>query len=98
MPIPPFDLDSVLPPHLGDPTEPDEISPYPCTTLELCQRFSTSPERIEILKGFLHLRAELRRPGMAEGIQWLDGSFFEDIENSEGRSPNDIDVVTFFWH
>jgi hypothetical protein len=38
MPIPPFDLNLVLPPHLGDPTVLDELSPYPCTTVELCAR------------------------------------------------------------
>jgi hypothetical protein len=30
------------------------------------------------------------------GFQWLDGSFLEHVELLEGRSPNDLDVVTFF--
>ncbi len=30
------------------------------------------------------------------GVQWLDGSFVENVEFTQSRSPNDIDVVTFF--
>jgi hypothetical protein len=29
------------------------------------------------------------------GFQWLSGSFMEDIEATESRSPRDLDVVTF---
>ncbi|QDE41033.1 hypothetical protein FIV34_18410 [Luteibacter pinisoli] len=32
---------------------------------------------------------------MADGIQWINGSFVEDSESSRGRPPSDIDVVTF---
>lgn len=97
MPIPAFDSNSVLPPHLGDPRLPDEISPYPCTALELCDRFAISTERVLILDGFLRLRGELRNRGMTDAFQWVDGSFLEDVENSENRAPGDIDVVTFYW-
>jgi hypothetical protein len=97
MPIPPFDSNAVLPPHLGDPRQPDEISPYPCSSLELCTAFATSPERVRILDGFLRLRQELRRHGMTQGFQWIDGSFLEDVESTESRPPGDIDVVTFYW-
>ncbi len=34
--------------------------------------------------------------GIIYGFQWIDGSFLENVEVSENRSPNDIDVVTFF--
>lgn len=97
MAIPSFDTNSVLPPHLGDPRQPDEISPYPCSSLELCDAFSTSPDRVRILDGFLRLRAELRQHGMTTGFQWVDGSFLEEVEKTENRSPGDIDVVTFYW-
>src|SRR5258707_13269006 len=97
MPIPPFDSNSVLPPHLGDPRLSNEISPYPCSSLELCDRFATSPDRVRILDGFLRLRALLRDHGMTDGFQWVDGSFLEDVENAEHRPPGDIDVVTFYW-
>ncbi len=97
MPIPAFDANSVLPPHLGDPRLPHELSPYPCSCTELCDRFGTSAERITILQGFIRLRAELRKHGMAQAFQWVDGSFLEDVEVTEARPPGDIDVVTFYW-
>lgn len=95
--IPDFDHNYVLPPHLGNPALNDNnnSSPYRCTILELCERFSTSPQRIEILKGLLSFRAELTAQGVVNGFQYLDGSFLENIEVSENRPPNDIDIVTF---
>lgn len=97
MPIPAFDHNSVLPPHLGDPTNPGELSPFPCTTLELCQRFATSPERQAILGRFLDFRERLRAEGLTTGFQWLDGSFLEDVEARENRAPRDLDLVTVYW-
>lgn len=95
MPIPPFDgILGVLPPHLGDPTKLKDLSPYACTTAELCYRFASSPERLTILHGLLDLRAELGRRGI-RGFQWIDGSFVEDAEVTRGMPPKDIDVVTF---
>lgn len=95
MPIPDFDhITSVLPPHLGDPVVPANLSPYLCTAVELCTKFATSPARKAILRGFLKIRQELMRLGI-QGFQWLDGSFLEDIELLEGRDPHDLDVVTF---
>ena len=70
------------------------MSPYPATVTEICQRFGTSPERKAILQGFLALREELLSRGIF-GFQWIDGSFLEEIELTEGRPPGDIDVVTF---
>ena len=96
MPIPYFDHNYVIPPHLGNPTIRSDISPFECTTLELCQRFSTSPERIQILENFIKFRERISDSGIHIGFQWLDGSFLENIEISEGRSPRDLDVVTFF--
>ena len=34
---------------------------------------------------------------MVNGFQWLDGSFLEDVEIREQRSPNDLDLVTIYW-
>ena len=94
MPIPALDgILNILPPHLGDPRNPEELSPYPCTMSELCLRFNTSPARRDILEGFIKLRAELFALGIV-GFQWLGGSFVEDIETQEKRAPKDIDVVT----
>lgn len=93
--IPPFDpIYNVLPPHLGDPTDRSHLSPYPCSTTELCERFATSHDRVRILQGFLSFRAALSSLGI-QGFQWLAGSFMEDIETQEQRAPGDIDVVTF---
>jgi hypothetical protein len=96
MPIPSFDHNHVIPPHLGDPSIRGDISPFECTTLELCEKFSTSQERVSILKKFLDFRKRIGSCGIKKGFQWLDGSFLENIEVSEGRSPRDLDVVTFY--
>ena len=97
MPIPAFDHNLVLPPHLGDPRNPSELSPYPCTTVELCKQLGTSPERRRILELFLDFRERLTIERLTNGFQWLDGSFLEDIEKRESRPPKDLDVVTIYW-
>ena len=96
-PIPNFDHNLVIPPHLGNPTLPADVSPYKCTSAELCEKFATSPKRIDILKGFLSFRAKLNTFGLVNGFQWLDGSFLEDVETREQRPPNDLDLVTIYW-
>lgn len=96
MPIPDFNHNHVLPPHLGNPTEYSHLSPYSCTIMELCLKFSTSANRIEILKKFIQFRQRLHSMDILYGFQWLDGSFLENIELSEGRPPRDLDLVTFF--
>jgi hypothetical protein len=62
---------------------------------DVVRRFGGTSDRRMILRGLLRFRAELREVGICGGFQWLDGSFFEDVEETRGRSPNDIDVVTF---
>ena len=94
--IPPFDHNYVIPPHLGNPTKPDEVSPYVCDIMEFCQHFSTSKERIDILKGFVNFRLQMNNHGILHGFQWIDGSFTENVEARENRAPHDVDVVTFF--
>jgi hypothetical protein len=37
----------------------------------------------------------MRRIGITGGFQWLNGSFVEDCETTRGRSPKDIDIITF---
>ncbi len=96
MPIPSFDHNNVIPPHLGNPTDRSHLSPYSCSILELCHRFSSSPERVLILKNFVLFRQRMTSLGIIYGFQWLDGSFLENIEVSAGRPPKDLDVVTFF--
>ena len=95
MPIPAFNSHRVLPPFLGDPTHPGGRSPYPSSMEELVARFATSPERKDILRGLLDYRqALLHELPLTGAIQWLDGSFVEDIESAEARAPGDIDVLT----
>lgn len=93
--IPSWNALGLLPPIDPDlPTSPDR-SPYPVSLKDVVMRFSTSPERQAVLKGFLGYRAELHRLGFADGFQWIDGSFLEDVELIERRVPRDIDVVSF---
>lgn len=96
MPIPAFNYNHVLPPHLGNPTLPDHLSPYECTIIEFCQHFATNPIRVNILKNYLRFRERMNHIGIINGFQWLDGSFTENIEVSEKRPPGDLDVVTFY--
>jgi hypothetical protein len=98
MPIPAFDHNLVVPPHIGNPADGSHlVSPYPATTVELVQRFATSSQRVEILKGFINFRERLQSQGLIAGFQWLDGSFLEDIEKQENRAPNDLDLITFYY-
>lgn len=95
MPIPQFDfVHDLIPPHNGDPTDPDSVSPYPCTLTELVEVLGFTNERRQIIHGFLRLRRELLTLGL-KGFQWIDGSFCELKEWRLGVPPNDIDVVTF---
>jgi hypothetical protein len=96
MPIPDFDHNDVLPPHLGNHAADSAcMSPYPCTSIELCNKLGTSDERCKILLGFLELRQSLRTLGIKNGFHWLDGSFTENVERTRNSAPRDIDVVTF---
>ena len=63
---------------------------------QVVEALATSVDRSHILRGFLALRQRLLALGITNGYQWCAGSFCEDIERLEGRSPGDIDVVTFF--
>lgn len=88
----------VLPPvHPTEAGHGLNRSPYPITLQELWDRFSTSAERIDILRGFLSYRAALHAAEIVRGFQWLGGSFMENIESLEERPPRDMDVVTFFY-
>lgn len=96
-PIPDFDHNLVIPPHRGNPARPEQLSPYDCNTLEMCQKFATTKQRVELLKSFLAFRKRIYDNGVRMGYQWIDGSFLENVELRDRRPPNDIDVVTVFW-
>lgn len=94
--IPDWNAEGVLPPiNDQNPTGFDR-APYEVTLPQVVDRFATSVERCDIFEGYLAHRAELHKMGIQSGFQWLDGSFTEDIEMLEHRSPGDIDVVAFF--
>jgi hypothetical protein len=95
MPIPAFDHLGVLPPFLGRAHELHARSPYSASMEELATAFGHSVERNAILRGLIAFRSALRAElDLADAIQWIDGSFVEDVERSEGRPPRDVDVLT----
>jgi hypothetical protein len=84
---------AILPPFLGsDPADPSARSPYRASIGDVVRRFATSQPRIDILRGLLEYRKELRRLRVGAEFQWLAGSFVEN----PGREPRDVDVVTFY--
>ena len=87
----------MLPPI--NPVRPTSVdrSPYVVTLTDVVQRFGSSAERLDILDGVLRYRAALHSAGLTRGLQWLDGSFVEDIERLERRAPRDLDIVTFYY-
>lgn len=94
MPLPSFDLRGLLPPFLGaDATTPDR-SPYWVTMLELIAAFGTTPHRRQLLRNLIAYRALLAQEGYVGGIQFIDGSFVENVETLAKRDPSDIDVFS----
>lgn len=97
MPIPDFADHGALPPFVaGNPVEPGNRSPYKATMLELVDRFCTSKDRARLLKGLNAYRKHIHSGGFVSGSQWIDGSFTENVERNQKRSPKDIDVVTLY--
>jgi len=94
--IPAWTADGVLPPIGGIATARDR-SPYRVSLTDYLLRFGGTPDRCAILKGLLDYRARLHNAGLIRGFQWLDGSFLENVEVTENRSPNDIDLVSFYY-
>jgi len=93
--IPHWDSNGIIPPvDLKNPLV--KRSPWRVSLEDVVLTFGTSPERRKLLSGFLSFRSELHKIGLAQGFQWIDGSFLENIELLETRDPHDIDVVTFF--
>ena len=95
--IPDWNQEGVLPPALpgGDPAYALQLgnrSPYHTSLPALISRFAINGARAGILQGFLDYRTALRAAGIVQGFQWIDGSF---VENTV--TPNDIDVVTFYY-
>jgi hypothetical protein len=94
-PVPNFDDRGLLPPYIGDDGTTDDRSPYIATMTEVVTTFGTTPARCKLLVGLLDYRALLLSLGYDLGIQFIDGSFVENVEAREGRDPGDIDVFSF---
>jgi len=94
--IPDWNLHGVIPPF--EPIDPTGAvrSPYIVSLTDVVLRFAVTPERVEIMAGFLRYRQLLHTVGIVSGFQWLDGSFLEDVEMIRTAPPKDIDVTTFF--
>jgi hypothetical protein len=94
--IPAWNLHGIIPPF--DPIDPTGTvrSPYIVALPDMVLRFAVTPERVEIMEGFLRYRRLLHTAGIVAGFQWLDGSFLEDVEYIRTAPPKDIDVTTFY--
>lgn len=95
--IPTWNALGLLPPINDDTPISPHRSPYPVSLKDVVMRFATSAERRAILQGFLNFRQILHHLGYTSGFQWLNGSFMENVETIENRTPRDIDVVTFMY-
>lgn len=94
VPLPSFDLRGLLPPFLGaDATTPDR-SPYWATMPDLVTAFGTTPHRRQLLRNLITYRELLAQEGYVSGIQFIDGSFVENVEVFANRNPSDIDVFS----
>lgn len=95
--IPAWNLQGTIPPVRPGVagTDPDR-SPYKVPLHAFVDRMANSLERVSIAEGLLQFRRQIHGLGITHGFQWLDGSFLEHVEVTEGRAPQDVDVVTFF--
>lgn len=91
-------MSGIVPPiRPGQPGSHQDRSPYRAGLDEFISRFALNADRVRILQGLMRYRNDLRSAGIVDGFQWLNGSFLEHVEDTESRSPRDIDIVTFFY-
>ncbi|ESY03578.1 hypothetical protein X753_21290 [Mesorhizobium sp. LNJC399B00] len=84
-----------MPPFVGvDATTTASRSPYFAHITEVVQNFGTSVERRALLSNLISYRTLLAGEGYVSGLQFVDGSFVEDIESVAKRPPSDIDVFS----
>ena len=94
MSIPEFDARGLIPPvDVTNPAGPAR-SPYMATVVELVERFGQTPHRRVLLRNLLAYRQLLTSDDYVSGVQFIDGSFVEDVEAVQNRAPQDIDVFT----
>lgn len=95
MPIPPFQLNGLLPPFIGTDAKTADRSPYFVTISDMAVRFGTTPHRKQLIRNFIAYRQLLTSDGYVDGLQFVDGSFVEEVERIQNRDPGDIDVFSF---
>jgi hypothetical protein len=96
-PLPTFDARGVLPAFIGpNATKHATRSPFKATIHDLVTRFAYTKERATLLLGLNAYRERLFDRGFIDGMQWIDGSFVEDVERLHSRPPRDIDLITLF--
>lgn len=94
MPLPPFDVRGLVPPFVGDDAVTSDRSPYWISMPELTAAMGTTPDRRQLLRNLIAYRAVLAGAGYVSGVQFVDGSFVENIETTAGRPPRDVDVFS----
>ncbi|WP_245337294.1 hypothetical protein [Shinella sp. HZN7] len=94
MPLPPFNSNGMLPPLASENGADADRSPYTITMMELVQRFGTTPHRRRLLNNLIAYRGVISAGGYTAGLQFLDGSFVENVEAHSRREPRDIDVFS----
>jgi hypothetical protein len=94
VPIPPFDVRDLLPPFIGINATTQERSPYLVTMSEFAGAMGTTAERRQLLRNLIAYRAMLAQAGYVSGVQFVDGSFVENVEVAENRPPRDIDIFS----
>ena len=94
MSLPPFDMRGLLPPFLGADETSHARSPYGVTMTELAAGLGTTSHRQGLLRNLITYRQLLANEGYVSGIQFVDGSFVENVEINASRPPSDIDVFS----
>jgi hypothetical protein len=94
VPVPAFNTQGLLPPVVGDDAANSNRSPYYISMVECAQHFGTTDHRRNLLRHLIAYRTLIAADGYVSGIQFLDGSFVENVEQHSNRPPNDIDVFS----
>jgi hypothetical protein len=94
VPFPTFDIRGLLPPFIGTDATTARRSPYVTTMVEVAAQLGTTPNRRQLLRNLIAYRGLLANDGYQSGVQFIDGSFVENIEDNAKRPPGDIDVLS----
>ncbi len=93
MPIPALNDDGLLPTFHRDPKISDR-SPFQATMREIVEAFGYTDHRRNLLRSLLEYRSTLAEHGFTSGLQFINGSFVQNVEDLENRYPRDIDLFS----